>query len=210
MHRYQAIAPNVKNGDKVFINGGSGGTGVYGIQIAKALGCHVTTTCSTPNVEFCKSLGADDVIDYKASDVVETLSSKGQIFSLVVDNIGTPANLYKAASAFLLPTGKFVQIGSTISLGSLKTVGGNMLLPGFLGGGKRPYQMLMTKPSADELAQLAEWFKEGKLKGVLDSVFEWEDAPKAFEKLKTGRAKGKVVVRVPQDKAEEKAVDETA
>ncbi|CAA9966079.1 Reticulon-4-interacting protein 1 mitochondrial [Pyrenophora teres f. maculata] len=207
---YQALAPNVRSGEKVFINGGSGGTGVYGIQIAKALGCHVTTTCSTPNVDFCKSLGADEVIDYKTSDVVETLSAKGQIFSLVVDNIGTPANLYKAASAFLLPTGKFVQIGSTLSLGSIKTVGGNMLLPKFLGGGKNSYQMLMTKPSADALGQLAEWFKEGKLKGVVDTVFEWEDARKAFEKLKTGRAKGKVVVRVPQDKAKEKAADESA
>ena len=138
------------------------------------------------------------------------MSSKGQIFSLVVDNIGTPADLYKAASAFLMPAGKFIQVGSTLSLGSIKTVGGNMLLPGFLGGGKNSYQLLMTKPSAEVLGQLAEWFKEGKLKGVVDSVLDWEDAPKAFEKLKTGRAKGKVVVRVPQDKAKEKAMDESA
>jgi alkaline phosphatase D len=202
---YQAIAPNVKSGDKVFINGGSGGTGVHGIQIAKALGCHVTTTCSTPNVDLCKSLGADEVIDYKTTDIVDTLSSRGQVYSLVVDNIGTPPNLYKAASAFLTPAGKFIQIGSTLSVASIKNVGSNMLLPGFLGGGKNSYQMLMAKPSADALRQLAEWMKEGKLKGVVDTVFDWEDAPKAFEKLKTGRARGKIVVRVPQDKAKEKA-----
>jgi alkaline phosphatase D len=205
MSRYQAIAPNVKSGDKVFINGGSGGTGVYGIQIAKALGCHVTTTCSTPNVDLCKSLGADEVIDYKTTDVIDNLSSKGQIFSLVVDNVGTPPNLYKAASAFLTPTGKFIQIGSAMSVGSIKTVGSNMLLPSFLGGGKNSYQMLMAKPSADALRQLGEWMKEGKVKGVVDTLFDWEDAPKAFEKLKTGRARGKIVIKVPQGKAKEKA-----
>ena len=79
-----------------------------------------------------------------------------------------------------------------------------MLLPGFLGGGKNSYQMLMAKPSADALRQLGEWMKEDKLRGIVDTVFDWEDAPKAFEKLKTGRARGKIVVKVPQDKAKEK------
>ena len=53
---YQSIVPFAKAGDKIFINGGSGGTGTFGIQIAKAIGCHVTTSCSTPNVQFCKDL----------------------------------------------------------------------------------------------------------------------------------------------------------
>jgi alkaline phosphatase D len=180
---------------------------VYGIQIAKALGCHVTTTCSTPNVDLCKSLGADEVIDYKTNNIIETLSSKGQVYTLVVDNVGTPPNLYKAASAFLTPAGKFVQIGAGMSIASIKSVGSNMLLPGFLGGGKNSYQLLVAKPSSDALRQLGEWMKEGKVKGVIDEVFDWEDAPKVFEKLKTGRARGKIVVRVPQDldKAKEKA-----
>jgi len=68
---YQSIVPKVKEGDRIFINGGSGGTGVFGIQFAKAVGCHVTTTCSTPNVEFCKSLGADEVVDYKRGSVLK-------------------------------------------------------------------------------------------------------------------------------------------
>jgi alkaline phosphatase D len=104
-----------------------------------------------------------------------------------------------------MPAGKFIQIGSTLSMDSIKTVGSNMLLPGFLGGGKNSYQMLMAKPSADALRQLGEWMKEDKLRGIVDTVFDWEDAPKAFEKLKTGRARGKIVVKVPQDKAKEKA-----
>lgn len=195
----QAIMPNVKAGDKVFINGGSGGTGIYGIQIAKALGCHVTTSCSTGNVKLCESLGADEVLDYKTTNIVEALTAKGPIFQLAVDNVGTPADLYKRSASYLLPNGKFVQVGATPSLGGFAQITSNLLVPGFLGGGKRSYQMLMTKTSTDYLKQIGAWMKEGKVKAVKDEVFEWEDAPQAFEKLKTGRSKGKLVVRVKQD-----------
>ncbi|KAH6629045.1 hypothetical protein C7974DRAFT_179891 [Boeremia exigua] len=195
----QAIQPNVKPGDKVFINGGSGGTGVCGIQIAKALGCHVTTTCSTGNVKLCESLGADEVIDYKTQNVVEALAAKGPIFQLAVDNVGSPADLYKQSASYLAPGGKFVQVGATVSLGSFAQITSNFLVPGFLGGGRRPYQVLLPKPSTDDLKQLGAWMKDGRVRAVLDEVFEWEDAPRAFEKLKTGRSRGKLVVRVKQD-----------
>ncbi|KAH7397373.1 chaperonin 10-like protein [Pyrenochaeta sp. MPI-SDFR-AT-0127] len=197
---HEALVPHVKSGDKVFINGGSGGTGIHGIQIAKALGCYVTTTCSTQNVELCKKMGADEVIDYKKGDVIKALSSKGQTYQLVVDNIGNPTNLYKSSSAFLVPSGKFIQIGGPISLGGLTQIGSSMLLPSFLGGGKNSYQFLVPKVSKSVFEQLGLWMAEGKLKGVVDSVWEWEDAPKAFERLKSGRAAGKVVVKVKQEK----------
>lgn len=195
----QAIKPNVKPGDKVFINGGSGGTGVYGIQIAKALGCHVTTTCSTGNVKLCESLGADEVIDYKTSNVIETLAAKGPVFQLAVDNVGSSADLYKQSASYLLPNGKFVQVGATVSLGGFAQVTSNLLVPGFLGGGKRSYQIMIPKMSSDDLKQLGAWMREGKVRAVLDEVFEWEDAPSAFEKLKTGRSKGKLVIHVKQN-----------
>ncbi|KAF3048666.1 hypothetical protein E8E11_002536 [Didymella keratinophila] len=197
--QYQAIKPNIKAGDKVFINGGSGGTGVYGIQIAKALGCHVTTTCSTGNVKLCESLGADEVIDYKNANIIETLAGKGPVFQLAVDNVGSSADLYKQSASFLVPNGKFVQVGASPSLGGFAQITSNLLVPGFLGGGKRSYQMLMTKAVPDDLKQLGVLMREGKVKAVLDEVFDWEDAPKAFEKLKTGRSKGKLVIRIKQD-----------
>lgn len=195
---YQSIHQNVKEGDKVFINGGSGGTGVFGIQIAKALGCHVTTTCSSANVELCKSLGADEVLDYKSVDIVAALKEKGQIFHLAVDNVGTPSNLYKVSHNFLDPHGKFVQVGTSIGILPFLHIGSNMLLPGFLGGGKRKYQMIMVKPRPEELAQIGTWMKEGKVRAVIDSVYAFEDAPRAFEKLKTGRAKGKIIIHVKE------------
>jgi alkaline phosphatase D len=197
----QAIKPHVKSGDRVFVNGGSGGTGVYGVQIAKALGCHVTTTCSTPNVALCKSLGADVVIDYKTSSVVKALA-ESKPFALVVDNIGNPSNLYKASTSYIAPRGKFVQIGMSPSLSGMKQIAGNMLVPGFLGGGKAKYEMLIGKMALSDLEQLAVWMKEGKLRGIVaeENVFEWGDAKRAYELIKTGRTKGKIVVRVPVEK----------
>ncbi|TQS32858.1 hypothetical protein Golomagni_06814, partial [Golovinomyces magnicellulatus] len=92
---YQTIHPYVKAGDKIFINGGSGGVGTVSIQIAKLLGCHVTVSCSTPKVQLCKDLGADEIIDYKKTDVLTALQEGGQRFALVVDNVGSsPANLH--------------------------------------------------------------------------------------------------------------------
>lgn len=199
MTELKALKPNVKAGDKVFINGGSGGTGIIGIQIAKALGCHVTTTCSTPNVDLCKSVGADEVIDYKTTDVVKALSDKGRVFKLAIDNIGTPANLYRASNAFVAAGGNFAQIGVSPNLGGMLQIGSNMLRPGLLGGGKAKYSMVMGQASKSGLEQVGEWMKEGKVKPVLDTVFEWEDAPKAYEKIKSGRTKGKLVVKVPQE-----------
>jgi len=191
-----AISPNVKPNDKVFINGGSGGTGTFGIQIAKALGCNVTVTCSPSKAELCRSLGADEIIDYTATDVSQALKTKGQVFALVVDNAGLPADLYKAADDFLLPTGKYVQIGGPLNLSAIKTVTSRLLLPSFLGGGKRRYEMYNIRHGPDDLVQLVTWVAEKKIKVVVEETYEFEDLPKAFEKLKTGRNAGKLVIHV--------------
>ncbi|KAI1105543.1 reticulon-4-interacting protein 1, mitochondrial precursor [Jackrogersella minutella] len=194
---FQCIVPNAKKGDRVFINGGSGGTGTFGIQIAKALSCHVTTSCSGKNVELCRSLGADEVIDYTKNNVSEILKTKGQVYQLVVDNVGAPADLYKAADHFLLPNGKFVQVGIQMSPGSIASTASRQLLPSFLGGGKRSWEYLLTKNNHEHLDQLGTWMKEGKVKAVIDETFQYNDVPKAFAKLKLGHARGKIVVRGP-------------
>jgi NADPH:quinone reductase-like Zn-dependent oxidoreductase len=193
---YQSIKPFITTGSKVFINGGSGGTGTFGIQIAKLLGAEVTTTCSTANIELCKELGADVVIDYKKEDLLQVLQSKGQIFDLVVDNVGTPAELYKECHSFLKPGCNFVQVGAAASIASATSLFGRMLQPSWLGGGQRPFRFLQAKNKQDDFVQIGKWVAEGKVKAVIDQVFEWDDAPKAFEKLKTQRAKGKIVVHV--------------
>lgn len=196
----QSIQPYTSSGDKAFINGGSGGTGTFGIQIAKALGLHVTVSCSGANAELCRSLGADETIDYREQNVSEVLKAKGKLFKLVVDNVGfTPPgqeDLYTAANGFLVDDGHFIQVGGGASLQQVKSVVSRSFMPGFLGGGKRKFAMVVTKQNHEGLARIGEWMKEGKIKGVIDEVFQYEDAPKAYAKLKTGRAKGKIVVVV--------------
>ncbi|KAJ4985469.1 reticulon-4-interacting protein mitochondrial precursor [Stagonosporopsis vannaccii] len=196
MTALQAIRPFVKSGDKVFINGGSGGTGVMAIQIAKQLGCHVTASCSSTNVELCKSLGADDVLDYKQADIVEQLHRRETRFEVIIDNVGTPSNLYRASQRFLQPSGTFVQVGLGMNLRALRQLLGNILIPSFLGGGKARYLFAVTKPNTADFNQLAAWMEKGNLRAVVDSVYEFKDAPQAFARSKTGRARGKVVVSI--------------
>ncbi|PWY83782.1 zinc alcohol dehydrogenase [Aspergillus sclerotioniger CBS 115572] len=195
---WQAISPYVTpdKGDKVLIVGASGGCGIYAVQIAKALGCEVTAVCSTKKVEFVKGLGADEVIDYAKEDVVEVLKGKGKVFKLVVDHVGEPTGLYAESEGFLVPGGVFTQVGAHW----MPTFMVRMLRPRFLGGGKAKYVPIFWKSNRRDLTKVGELIAEGKVKVVLDSVFEFEEAPKAFEKLREGRARGKIVVHVGERK----------
>ncbi|KAF9886998.1 hypothetical protein FE257_010614 [Aspergillus nanangensis] len=188
---YQSVVPYVSRGDNVFINAGSGGCGIFAIQMAKLLGCQVTTTCSTQNAEFCKSLGADEVIDYTVEDVVAVLKGKGQVFDHVVDHMGTPEALYRECDAFLRPGKAFVQVGGPVS-----TFADRLVRPSFLGGGKRKYVILLFKNRKEEVVQIGEWIRQGKIKVVIDSTFELDDAVKAIERLKTSRSRGKIIIHV--------------
>lgn len=192
---YQSLDGYIRpdSNEKVFINGGSGGCGIFAIQIAKQLGCHVTTTCSTRNIEFVRSLGADEVIDYTSTDdLVSFLRRRGVVFDHVIDHIGVPAGLYRESHHFLRPGGAFVQVGA----GAMTTFAERLVQPAFLGGGKRKYVVLMFRNDREHLRRLGEWVSQGKIKVELDSVYEFEDVVKAFEKLRSGRARGKIVVHV--------------
>ena len=131
---YQTIAPFVKAGSKVLINGGSGGTGTFGVQIAKALGCEVTTTCSGANVDLVKSLGADKVIDYRSEDVLTSLKRSGTQYDLIVDNVFATPDLYWNAHHYLKPSGHFVTIAGSPSINSIVTMAKIFLWPRVLGG----------------------------------------------------------------------------
>jgi len=196
---YQCVVPYYKNfapGSRIFINGGSGGTGMFGIQFAKAAGYHVTTSCSTGNVELCKSLGADEVIDYKKQDVVATLRASNEKFVHVVDNVGHDPKLYFECHHYTEPKAKFVAVGGEPSLQAAKNFLAQIALPGFLGGGRRGFRFFAPEHKSEDLEQIGRWIQEGKVKPQTDSTFAFNDAPKAYEKLKTGRARGKVIVEI--------------
>ncbi|KAL2074670.1 hypothetical protein VTL71DRAFT_8449 [Oculimacula yallundae] len=199
---YQSIVPRVKQRDHIFINGGSGGVGSLGIQFAKAVGCHVTTSCSTPNVELCKRLGADVVIDYKKGSVLSALLASGQKFDHAVDNVGhiEDKELWWRWDEYAKPGASYVLVAGELSITSVIDMAKRAVLPKFLGGLKGKIDGFWPAPKPEDLAQVAEWIKEGKVSPIIDQKFSFEDGAKAFEKLKTGRAKGKLVIDVALEK----------
>lgn len=197
---YQSLAPYAKKGDQVFINGGSGGVGIFAIQIANMLDCHVVASCFGANAQLCRDLGPDEIIDYTTTDISQTPSvSRGPVFDLVMDNVSRPYDLYKPSDHFLRDKARFVQVAAADdSPRGVWSMVSRWLWPKFLGGGRHPWHLLMVKNSVDELVQIGQWVSEGKLKVSIDSVFEFEDAPKAIERLRTRRARRKVVVNVTE------------
>ncbi|KAL1588966.1 hypothetical protein WHR41_02521 [Cladosporium halotolerans] len=193
---YQTIAPFIKSGSKVLINGGSGGVGTYQIQIAKILGCYVTTTCSGANAELVKSLGADEVIDYRSQDVVQTLTRSGNQYDLIIDNVFADADLYWASPKYLKPEGSYVTIAGNAKFSVIKNILSIFLWPKALGGGQRKFQFVTCVANAVQYAELAKWMAEGKLKAIIEQEFSLDDAGKGYERLKTGRTRGKLVVKV--------------
>jgi NADPH:quinone reductase-like Zn-dependent oxidoreductase len=196
---YQSLDPYIKPGDTVFIDGGSGGVGSFTIQIAKLLGAsHVTVTCSSANEERVRSLGADEVIDYSQKDVLQELvasvKAKDRLYDHVVENVPAVNQLYEKAHHYLKPGGSFVQVAATDD--SLSLMGKRALLPKWLGGGKRHWVFFTAKNDLATFQKIAAWVEGGQLKIPIDSEFEFEESRGAFEKLASGRAKGKVVVKV--------------
>lgn len=190
-----SLEPWIHAGSRVFINGGSGGVGTYGIQIAKIVGAHVTVSCSSRNVELVKSLGADGVLDYIKSPLLAQLQACPK-FDHVVDNVFNDPGLYFQAHTYTTPTAAFVEVASGPSLSFARFAFTASLLPDFLGGGKRKFVVLVTGLKGGKLARLAEWMVEGKIRNVIDETFTMDEVVAAYKTLKTGRARGKIVVDV--------------
>ncbi|KAL1601713.1 hypothetical protein SLS60_006628 [Paraconiothyrium brasiliense] len=190
----------IKPNDSVFINGGSGGVGSFTLQIAKLLGAaHVAVTCGPANVDRMKALGADEVINYRESDVLDVLKTSakdtGRYYDVVIENVGAIDTLYENCHHFVKPAGHFVQVAGTNALFTFKRI----ITPGFLGGGKRQYHPYLAYNVPDQLEKIAQWAGEGKLKIEIDEEFALEDVKEAFEKLRSDRARGKIIVRVSRE-----------
>jgi NADPH:quinone reductase-like Zn-dependent oxidoreductase len=185
-----------KPGHKVFIPGASGGTGSLGVQIAKCLGASVVAgVCSGANVESVKALGADVVADYtKGHDAVEEALRASGPFDMTYDCVTSPEDpSYEPLSRKLLkPGGMHVAIngvdGDWMRLIFSTRCGLNLH--------RTDFRLFTSHPDSAQLTQLAGWVVEGKLKPVLDSRVPFEEAAvlAAYDKLKSRRAKGKLVV----------------
>lgn len=195
----QTLVPYLKKpGSRVLINGGSGGVGTFAIQVAKTLGCaNITVVCSGANAELCRSLGADDVIDYQTTEnVVTTLKQNGQQYDHILDTVFSDPNLYWQCHHYLAPQGRYVCIGLPLGFKTFKSLLAIYLLPRLLGGGKRRFSFHSVTANTEHSTQVAQWMAEGKVKAIVEEEFQLEDAARAYAKLKAGRTRGKIVVCV--------------
>lgn len=195
MTAYQAIGPHAKPGNKILITGGAGGVGTMSIQVAKALGMYVIATCSEAGAQLCKDLGADELLDYKSSSFLEDLAKLK--VDLVVDCVGNDSQLHRRSEAFLKPDGWFVLVAlMTEDWTGIRSMLVSYLYPTWLRGPPRKWRAVFFQAKLSDYEPIARLAGEGKLKVIEDSIFPFEDAPKAFERLLTGRVKGKVIVNV--------------
>jgi len=180
----------IKAGQKVLINGASGGVGTYAVQIAKSLGAEVTGVCSTRNVDMVRSLGADHVIDYTK----ENFTEGKERYDLILDNVGNHG--FFDLEDVMKPDGVIVVVGGSKSgalLGPIKRIAWMSIVGHFI---EPRTTFFIAKVNKADLELLAGLVREGKMRSVIDRSFPLEEAGAALEYLGAGHARGKVVVTV--------------
>ena len=174
----------IQSGQKVLINGASGGVGTFAVQIAKSFGAEVTGVCSTRNLDMARSIGADQVIDYTQEDFTQN----EQRYDLILAANGYHSIWdYKRA---LSPKGIYVMAG-----GSMAQIFQALLLgPWISMAGSKKMGALSAKPNQKDLAFLKELIEAGKVKPVIDRRYTLSEAAEALRYLGEGHARGKVVI----------------
>ncbi|MGE6537836.1 NADP-dependent oxidoreductase [Bacillus luti] len=200
---YQALHDimQLQKGQKILIHAGSGGVGTFAIQLAKIMGATVTTTASEAGANLVKSLGADEVINYKTEKFEDILTNYDAVF----DTIGGTTleksfNIIKNGGNIVsvsgMPNARF---GKEFGSGFFKTLLFSLVSKKLTALEKKhdaKYSFLFMKPSGDQLRIIANYIESGKIKPVIDRVFPFEDAQKAMEYSESGRAKGKIIVKM--------------
>jgi NADPH:quinone reductase-like Zn-dependent oxidoreductase len=179
----------LKAGEKVLINGASGGVGTFAVQIAKALGAEVTGVCSTRNLEMVRSIGADHVIDYKKDNYTQT----GQQYDLIIDMVGNHSISDNRKA--LKPEGRMVMVGGAK---------GNWIAP-FIGSIKatlwapfidQEIGSMLAKSNSDDLNTLGELMRTGEIDSVIRSRFELAETADAIRHSEQGHARGKIIIDI--------------
>ncbi len=178
----------IQSGQKVLINGASGGVGTFAVQIANSFGAVVTGVCSTRNLDMVRSIGADYVIDYTQ----ENFTKNGQHYDLIFDTVANHSvSDYKRA---LSPKGICVTAGFSTMFHMLK----EMLVGSLVSkiGSKKIGGMGVARPNQKDLVFIAELLEAGKVVPVIDRKYPLSGAPEAIRYLEEGHARGKVVIIV--------------
>ncbi len=182
-------AGKLSDGQRLLINGASGGVGTFAVQIAKAIGAHVTGVCSTRNLALVRALGADHVIDYKSED----FTRNGMRYDLIFDNVEN-RSLSDIRRA-LAPEGTLILNSGTGAKGFKMFVRliKPLLLSPFVDQSLKRY---FSEPNRTDLVVLAELAESGQLKPVVDRSYSLDQTAEALTYIETGRARGKVVIVV--------------
>lgn len=177
---------NIQPGQKVLINGASGGVGTFGVQIAKSFGAEVTGVCSTTKMDMVRSIGADEVIDYTQED----FSKSGRRYDLILAANGNhSASDYKRA---LNPGGICVVTGG----GGSQVFGAALLGPWISMTGNKKISNMASKPNQKDLGFMKDLLEAGKVKPVIDRRYPLSEVPEAIRYLEEGHARGKVVINI--------------
>lgn len=188
-------AAGIKKNDRVLIHAGSGGVGSLAIQYAKAQGAFVYTTTSTSNLAWVKALGTDRVIDYKTEDYM----SIAKDVDIVLDTLGQN---YSIESFEVVKQGGIViSVVGPLDEFSAKTLGmSDYKLPEALAkvsrDRKADYKFILMHPNGAHLNEIKLLIEDEKIKPIIDRVYPFSESVEAFKHLATGRAKGKIVVKV--------------
>ncbi len=172
-------------GQRVLINGASGGVGIYAVQIAKNLGAHVSGVCSAGNVDLVRELGADEVIDYTSRQPLQTDGS----WDLIYDAVGSLS--CAEARDKLGPDGVYLTL--------VPADGIEFFFAGQTERQPRGGYFLVWSPTAADLETLADWVRASNLRSVIDSVYPLEEIRAAHERSQTERSRGKIVLRIKAD-----------
>lgn len=180
----------IRPGQKVLINGASGGVGTTAVQIAKSFDCEVTGVCSYRNLKLVQSIGADHVIDYTKEDFTRT----GETYDLIFDTVGnrTAADFKRA----LKPGGVCSVAGFTTLLNLFNIIVAGVWISKT--GDKKIGTMRSAQPNKKDLNIIKEYLENGKLKPVIDRRYTLEETAEAIAYLEEGHARGKVIINVLQ------------
>jgi hypothetical protein len=177
----------IQPGQKVLINGASGGVGTFAVQIAKTFGADVTGVCSTRNVDMVRSIGADQVTDYTKEDFTKS----AQRYDVILDNVGNHSLL--ECRRVLNPKGKYVMIGGQPGrwIDPLPRAIGALVLSRFV---SQDMELFLAELNKKDLTLLSDLIQAGKVKPVIDRRYGLSQVPEAIRYLEKGHARGKVVI----------------
>ncbi len=185
----------IQPGQKIVINGATGGVGTFAVQVAKSFGADVTAVCSTRNLDLVRSIGADHVIDYTKDDFTKS----DQPYDVIFDNVCNHSFFERRRAL----TAKGICVlagmgGAGVKQGrAIGRIAGNLFTArGLSSFTDQKFVNYMTKMSKDDLIMLGDLIQTGKITPVIDRTYKFNDAPEALRIFDQGHARGKPVITI--------------